>query len=268
MKFKGLMLSLGMLGSSFAVANHDIGNGQGQRFVLPFHDQIFRGQSQIPLKLKLKQLYPRLNLRNAKLQSVRLVAKSRFGHGRAQLITGHQTSFAKNVPGNNYDFHSRAPYTYARIDFFAGQRQTAGAWKIALQGLIKVKRVVVTLKKSGNYQIVLLDRFRVPTLGTREIIPVHQGKIKALILRAPQGGVLVKNVIAKFGNGNQRPIFKLKGLLRGGQKKVATFQLPRFIKTLIVTASAPRRGGFRPSILAVAAGKAGLGGGVWDDFNY
>ena len=51
-------------------------HAEQRRLVIPYNDMVFQGQNKLMLKQEIKRHYPRLNLRQADLVRVRLVAKS------------------------------------------------------------------------------------------------------------------------------------------------------------------------------------------------
>jgi len=225
-------------GLSFAKMNATNAN---ERYQIPMHGKLYQGQSTIGLKRLLKQQNPRLNLNDANLQQIILVAKSKHGQGKAKLsIGGSSFGRAKTIQGHPRNFYGNRPMSYSQIAFASPGRQDSGAWKLDLLGQVKVKRIVVILKTDRQRQVAL-DNFRVPANGTRETISVNLRGVKKIKLHAPQDAVGVQKVVAVFNNGQRKQLYSLEGRLRSGAKKV--FELGavngRNLQRLIIVATCP-----------------------------
>lgn len=121
--------------------------GMGQQ-VLQLHiNQEFRGNSIIPIKAKLKQQYPHLNIQNLKVLQVNLMAKSRMGRGEASLITGYNSTYPVNVPGNPRMFDMHSPRTFAHISLYNSSLDSRGKVQVELRGNIKVRVIDVVIQK-------------------------------------------------------------------------------------------------------------------------
>jgi len=133
---------------------------RGQKKVINYDGEQFRGRNTLYLKRALKEQFPGINLRNKKLQAVVVMAKSRMGRGEATLTVGQQDSYPQTVPGSPNTFRDYAGYTYSRIKF----RNTGGSrgvWQVQLRGNIKVKNVIVKFKGSNNtIKLYVGDQFR------------------------------------------------------------------------------------------------------------
>lgn len=121
------------------------------RLVLRFHDDQFRGQNTLYLKREIRNQHPRVRVRDLKLESVRLVAKSKLGRGTATLNVGGRSSYAETINGSQYDFDSSDRWTFDRVDLYPSGRRTSGAWQIDLRGNIKVREVVLFVRDNGSY---------------------------------------------------------------------------------------------------------------------
>ena len=104
------------------------------------------------LKQLVKAYYPKLNLSNFELESVRLVAKSRNGKGTAALSIGIRSSDAQQLAGTPSDFASEQARTYDRMTFVNPKNNSNGNWQIDLKGNIKVKKIVLNLERVGSTQ--------------------------------------------------------------------------------------------------------------------
>lgn len=113
-----------------------------KRVRIPMGGDLFTQDSAIFLKRELKDLG--YNLKNKKLRKVVLVAKSKRGHGQAELQIGQKMKPMKNIDSaqGGFGFQSDRPRSYNRIKWRA-QGQTKGAWRIHMRGRIKVKAVIV-----------------------------------------------------------------------------------------------------------------------------
>ncbi|MAV90411.1 MAG: hypothetical protein CL676_03255 [Bdellovibrionaceae bacterium] len=119
-------------------------HAEQRRLVIPYNDMVFQGQNKLMLKQEIKRHYPRLNLRQADLVRVRLVAKSKHGRGKASLFVGGRYVDQRGVAGSPQAFRHDVPRSFDRVDFFVPQRDR-GVWQIHLEGIIKVRKVVVVV---------------------------------------------------------------------------------------------------------------------------
>ncbi len=123
----------------------------GERYVLDFNDSHIRGYrgdaATIYLKKSLKAQYPWLQISDLELKKVVLVAKSKRGHGGAELRVGKWTTDTYEVGGEPWLFQDDRRYTYDKIRFRNPSRDSSGPWQIKLRGNFKVKKVVVVVKE-------------------------------------------------------------------------------------------------------------------------
>jgi len=120
---------------------------QEKKLVLQFHGQQFKQQSKIFLKQELQRQHG-LRVQNFKLVRVRLVAKSRNGNGKANLIVGQNRTQKKYINGAPRDFRYNDANTWDRVNFRNPSYNSKGNWQIHLKGNIKVKKVVVFLERT------------------------------------------------------------------------------------------------------------------------
>ncbi len=120
-------------------------SAQARELVLDYNDTVYSGDSTLALKRMINEKYPRLDLQEADLISVRLVAKSQFGRGTATLHIGGRDVDTRTVSGRPMDWNDNDGRTFDRIDFrYRGNDR--GVWQIKLNGNIKVRRVVVEVR--------------------------------------------------------------------------------------------------------------------------
>lgn len=128
--------------------------GQGkQKIELQLYDQQFKQKSAIPLKQLIKQQFPGLPFQSQQLAKVVLVAKSKQGGAQAALQVGQADTRVQIIDGNPFDFQK--PNKYQRYTFKNPALQSTGAWKIQLQGNVKVRKVVIVFKAKQQKAIVL-----------------------------------------------------------------------------------------------------------------
>lgn len=132
--------------SIFAASNADA----RQQIDLNFSDRIYQGQGVLHLRQEINRQYPGVNLRNAELVSVRLVAKSEHGRATAALRVGNQMTREERINGRPEDFMSNHPRTFDRIDFWAPNQHGQVAWQLDLNGRIMIRRIVVEIDHSGG----------------------------------------------------------------------------------------------------------------------
>ncbi|NQZ00731.1 MAG: DUF3011 domain-containing protein [Bdellovibrionales bacterium] len=125
------------------------GAQETRRIAVDMGDQVYRGESTIPLKRLIRRQYPNVNFDNWNLLRVRLVAKSRRGRGRASLVVGGWQSYDERIGGRPVDFDWDQPRSFDRIVFQnnARRREGNGRWQIQMRGNIKVRRVVIVAER-------------------------------------------------------------------------------------------------------------------------
>lgn len=124
--------------------------GQNKKIVIEMGQggEHYKGQQSLPLKKMIKAQHPNIRLDRFELLRVRVVGKSKKGNGTAALTVGGQTSYPVYLNGNRNDFNVNAPYTFDRQVIQNPKNNSNGAWKIQLQGNIKIKRIVAVLDRA------------------------------------------------------------------------------------------------------------------------
>lgn len=117
-----------------------------QTLTIPMHGQHSRGVHVLKLKRLIKQFNPALQLQNAQIVSVNLIAKSKHGRGQASLVVGQNVSYPVTVPGRPRAFHSVAPRSFTPLYLVNNMGSSQGKWQIELQGNIKVQQIHVEIK--------------------------------------------------------------------------------------------------------------------------
>lgn len=123
---------------------------RGDRFVLKYrYAKEFRTRGEFEA-IKIRQLirnfcnvHPRFPV-----QEVILVAKSRFGHGKAYAETGDRfypswQSYEQWIGGIPEEFHSEDKYTFYRIPFYIPRGERRTGLRVNIRGNIKVKKIVL-----------------------------------------------------------------------------------------------------------------------------
>lgn len=120
---------------------------RAQNVVIHMSGQTLQGFNVIKLKKMLKMQNPGLDLFNAKLKKVTLIAKSKMGRGQATLLVGQSASYPETVFGNPRSFEYGGPRSFSQVVLQnpAGP-QSQGKWQVELKGKIKVQKIIVTLK--------------------------------------------------------------------------------------------------------------------------
>lgn len=122
-----------------------------ERLVLRFQNQIYQGANSIlHLRAELSRQYG-IDSRNYALESVKLVAKSQFGRGEADLLIDQRSQGRVGIGGDPRDFFIDDVYTFDQVDLFNYDQQSPGSWQILLIGNIKVNSVVLNLKRLNIY---------------------------------------------------------------------------------------------------------------------
>jgi hypothetical protein len=124
--------------------------GRGQRFVLDFYDQEYRGGDTLYLKAALRDQYPRVNIRRLELDSAWLVAKTRLGRGTAALLVGDTFSRDEVVYGRPDDFYNPNPRTFDRVQFYNPSWDSTGVWQFHLNGEFIVRQVILQTHEAGR----------------------------------------------------------------------------------------------------------------------
>lgn len=123
------------------------GRAERERFVLDFGDSHFRGNPTLFLKRELLNQYPRINIADYRLRRVVLVAKTKVGHGSAQLRVGPEVSPHYRVDGAPRDFHSYHPRSFDRVRIRNPFHDSWGPWQLFLKGNFKVRKIVLVVEK-------------------------------------------------------------------------------------------------------------------------
>lgn len=120
-----------------------------ERVVLNFYDQVYKGETTLFLKKELRRQHPNIDINTYNLVKVRLVAKTRRGHGGALLKVGSWMSQERRIYGNPDDFHRDRPRTFDRVDFYNDSYRQRGRtpWQMQLKGFFKVRKVVLELQR-------------------------------------------------------------------------------------------------------------------------
>ena len=138
---KTIMVMLLSLVAGFASAQSQ------ERVVLEFDDVHLKGSSVLKLKQEIKSQYGINNLKSYKISSVKLVAKTKNGKGKAALIVGNKETSPKVIAGAPKKFNRDGAKSFDRVTFKSPSSKSTGAWRIELQGNFKVRKAVVILNK-------------------------------------------------------------------------------------------------------------------------
>jgi hypothetical protein len=140
-----LVISICLL-PNFALAERE-------KIVLDFDDNYYHAgkgkTATLLLKHELRRQYPRLKVKNFKLRKVVLVAKSKRGHGTAQLLVGNNASHPERINGFPAQYHDNRGYSFDRVPFHNPSRASDGRWQIVLQGNLVVRKVILVLDDHG-----------------------------------------------------------------------------------------------------------------------
>ena len=151
---------------------------RGDRIVLKYYGQNFRGRSTLFLKRTIHEnCRQRIPLYALHLEGVKIVAKSKFSMARAKLRVGPFVSRPYRIGGfhrdrrNVIDFENlRAPShssfmrnAYARvfINNPSYHRSSRGPWQILLRGNVKVRKVVLFVTQEHR-RGEIFDGFFIP----------------------------------------------------------------------------------------------------------
>lgn len=120
-----------------------------EKIVLDFDDNHYRAgngkKATLLLKHELRRQYPWLKVKNFELRKVVLVAKSKRGHGTAQLLVGNNASYPERINGFPDQFRDNRGYSFDRVPFRNPSRASDGRWQIVLQGNLVVRKVILVL---------------------------------------------------------------------------------------------------------------------------
>ena len=119
----------------------------GEFYVIDLEDAHMRsgqGQDTIKIKRMLRQQHD-INLQNAELLSVMMVAKTRKGQGKAHLLVGQNTSGKQVFGGTVATFKSTGEKTFDRHLFLNPKDNSNGRWQMKLRGNFIVRQIVVEI---------------------------------------------------------------------------------------------------------------------------
>lgn len=131
-------------------------SAQIKRLQLPYYGEQMRGQNTLYLKQRINNAYPGINLRQAELEKVILVAKTKHGGGKVALRVGPNVGYDMRVGGDPYDFNERGHYYRVRMENYDGSR---GAWQLKLRGNFKIKKVVVVINTRNRPSRPMVTRY-------------------------------------------------------------------------------------------------------------
>lgn len=112
---------------------------------------------------------------SAKLESVRLVAKSRMGHGRATLTVGHNDQSWATID-NKGNYYDNSRWSYDTVFLRNWDQWRTGPWQIDLVGNIKVDSVTLFIDVPNRWDRDRDDRGRGPGRGGRDGRGGHGGR--------------------------------------------------------------------------------------------
>ena len=124
--------------------------GRIQSVMIPMYGQYFSGQSTIKIKQLMKQFNPSVNLKQAEIVSVSMMAKSKHGGGQASLEVGQAWSYPSTIYGTPRAFNSSAPRSFSPIHLRNSTGTSQGSWQIELRGNIKVQHIMVNIKTQNS----------------------------------------------------------------------------------------------------------------------
>lgn len=197
-------------------------------YEIELRDEEYQGRGEIIyLKKELLTKYPRLDLKNMNLQSVCLVAKSKFGRGTAELMVGQSSQDRKNIDGTPQGFDNVRERTFDEVMLNNYSRFDDVPWQIHLMGNVKIRKIVVhaVREPSGggwrmNYKDVDGGKFD-KLIYSRKTVMINQTGVEELSLVGLNKGLDIRSVIATFNNGEKKLLMELEGRLHAGQSKTA-----------------------------------------------
>ena len=156
----------------------------GEFLVIDMNDQHFRPRCNgtIPLKRKIKQQYPNINLQQAQIMSVVLVAKSKHGGGSAELKVGQSYSARQTLDGTPSQFRDSSQSSYDRVLFKNPKSNSKGVWQIKLNGNIIAHQAVVEIDPNATMKMPLFFDVHVRgqnTLKLKQKLRQQEGLIPA-----------------------------------------------------------------------------------------
>lgn len=124
-----------------------VASAERLRLQIDMGDQVFQaGRNRtavLPLQRLLRQQYPGIKLKKMELKRVVLVAKSKGGHGLANLRVGNKVSRERSINGQPQDFNRRSAATFDKVRFFNPAGRGYGKWQLQLKGKVKVRKIIV-----------------------------------------------------------------------------------------------------------------------------
>lgn len=161
----------------------------------PIHIDMYgthlRGQNTVRLKQEIRNMYPGMNLQNAQIRSVTMIAKTKGGRGTAHLKVGQNESYPQTVYGHPNDFHRPGRRTFSQVYMSNPSFDSQGVWQIKLRGNFKIDSIKVDLvqPRRGRNKLVL-EMYNEHLRGQNSI------GIKRLI-RQQYGDVGLRNKVIK-----------------------------------------------------------------------
>jgi hypothetical protein len=120
----------------------------GETLILQLNDRFMNGQSALSLKQEAMRQYPHTDLRNFKLDFVRLMIKSQYGRGLVQLQIGGNIASAR-VNGTPYVFSNPDPRTFSDVFLTTQDEGGMADWTLYFTGdSFIVRQALLSLKSN------------------------------------------------------------------------------------------------------------------------
>jgi len=121
----------------------------GDKVILKIRNE-FTGYQELGILRELKNQRPGINLRHTSIVGITVIAKSKRGGAQVSVMKNGTYGMSTRIPGNRRDYNVRAPYTFQRMQLDIPRGQTQYDIKLSLEGKIKVKSVILTLRRNQN----------------------------------------------------------------------------------------------------------------------
>jgi hypothetical protein len=216
-----------------------------------------KGHETLKLKRMLRgQLSPQMR-DGYKLQSVKMMAKSKKGHGDVTLSVGDRETYPQVIQGSPQEFRSDHQGFHA-VRLLAPRArgpQEGQRWQLHVHGNVKVKSISTVIKKRLKYDIrdVRGLQFRSKAMepvnkivGSVVAVPVR-GQLSAIKLKAHKAPVKIEKVVVVFQDGQKVILDEMQTRVKPGSTISMRLRrgLKKPVKRIRVVAVSPKLKGTR-----------------------
>ena len=227
--------------------------GLAYKATLDFEGKLFKGEHVIPLKQNLRQHYPQLKLRQQRLKSLFVIAKSRSNNGTVRLRVGDHVTKKTTVFGRSYNFKGRQAYSFDGVrinNVFKQGHDGRGRWQLLISGELKIQTIVLEMEKKRAHHHpkptqgawASVGYFKSGKHGADKRAVVIGKNVNELQIKATKRGSVIEKAYLEMKSGFTLRLPTLEGRLGEGEVKNARLKGWRDVKRLTLVMRSGRWG--------------------------